>query len=148
MKKKNIVRLLVRITTIALLIVMLLPTVYAGNKEPDFSLEGKSFKGSIKAKGLIGLFSVKGTLAFEDGLLLWIVEESKDSAPYDLKKVDSTIVFTARVPMQNDDYVDWKGVYDGESLSNVTAVWARFNEDDLIHDFFLPDVVTLVFKQK
>jgi hypothetical protein len=112
------------------------------------SLEGKSFKGHIRAKGIVGLFKVKGTLSFQEGLLVWTVENSRDSAPYKFQQKDGVLSFSSHVLNDNNTYVDWSGTYDGKTISNVIAVWNRAKEEDFVHDFFLPDMVTFVFKEK
>lgn len=110
-------------------------------------LEGKSFQGRIRAKGVIGLFSVKGTLSFKDGLLVWSAKGSEDSAPYETEEMDGVSRFTSRVPGKDGGHVEWTGAYDGEAVSDVKAIWTRAEEDDFFHNLFLPDVVTLVFKE-
>ena len=62
--------------------------------------------------------------------------------------MDGVLGFTSHGPGEGGTYVDWSGTYNGESVSNVKAIWTRTEEDDFIHDLFLPDVVTLVFKQE
>lgn len=112
------------------------------------TLEGKSFQGRVRADGIFGLFSVKGTLSFKDGLLIWSAKGSDESAPYETESLDGLLKFTSRVPGESGTYVDWSGTYDGHSVNDVRAIWTRAGEDDFIHDLFLPDVVSLVFKQK
>lgn len=108
-------------------------------------LDGKSFQGRIRGEGMLGLFSVRGTLSFKDGLLIWEAKDSEVSAPYEEEDMDGILKFTSRVPGEGGTYVDWSGTYDGESVSGVKAIWTRIEEEDFIHDLFLPDVVTLVF---
>ncbi len=117
-------------------------------KTNALKLEGKSFQGRIRATGIIGLFSVKGTLSFKDGLLVWSVKGSGDSAPYETEEADGVLRFTSHVPEEGGSYIDWSGTYDGESVSNVKAIWTRAEEEDFIHDLFLPDVVTMLFTPK
>lgn len=124
-----------------------LPSEDAG-KIDVLKLEGESFQGRIRATGLIGLFSVKGVLSFKNGMLTWSTKDSKNSATYITDEVDGVLVFTSHVPGEDGIYVKWRGIYDGKSVSDVKATWTRTEEDDFIHDLFLPDVVTLVFKQK
>ncbi len=114
---------------------------------PENALDGKSFDGSIRAKGVIGIVSVKGTLAFENGQLIWMVNGSKDIAPYQVDHVEGELVFSAQAPAENGEFVNWSGTFDGETIHNVTAKWTRV-EGDIIHDLFLPDVVTMVFTPK
>ena len=96
----------------------------------------------------MGLFSVKGTLSFKDGLMIWSARGSHDTAPYEIETTDGVLRFTSHVPLGGGNYVDWSGTFDGESVSNVKAVWSRAEEEDFIHDLFLGDVVTLIFKQQ
>ena len=119
------------------------PVPEAGN----LTIEGKSFHGHIRAKGILGMVSVKGTLSFENGRLVWTARDQRDSAPYTVEELNGTVKFTAHVPLTGDTYVDWNGTYDGVSVSQVHVIWNRSEEQDFIHDLFLPDVVKLVFRQ-
>jgi len=112
------------------------------------TLEGKSFKGEIKAKGLIGLLGVEGILSFADGMLIWSAKGSKESAPYLLVHENNMLKFSARLKADGDTFVDWNGFYNGDELVDVQAKWNRVNEDDFIHDLFLPDIVELEFTPK
>lgn len=112
-------------------------------------LDGKSFHGSIRAKGVLGLFSRDGTLAFEDGLVAWTVDADDDPdeyppAAYSVSELNGSIVFEARMTAEDGGTVDWSGVYADQQLSDVQAVWIRAG-GDFIHDLLLPDVVTMVF---
>jgi|GEM_PF-1097511 len=110
-----------------------------------WNLDGKSFHGRIRAKGLAGLFSAEGTLSFKGGHLIWSVAETQESAPYQTTSVAKGIVFSARLAGESNTYIDWSGLYDGVSLTDVKAIWTRTEEEDFIHDLFLPDVVELRF---
>ena len=79
-------------------------------------------------------------------MLIWSAKGSEDSAPYEVEEKDGFLRFSSQVPADGGTHVDWSGTYDGESVRNVQAVWTRTEEDDFVHDIFLPDVVTLVFK--
>lgn len=115
--------------------------------KPDrLMLDGRSFPGRIRAEGSVGLVSVQGTLSFKEGRLIWAAKDSKDSAPYQKKITDGQVRFTARVEQPSGATVDWSGAFDGDSVSNVKAVWTRAKDDDFFHDLFLPAVVTLIFK--
>lgn len=107
-------------------------------------LDGKSFDGSIRARGIIGLFSVKGKLSFDDGMLVWTVKESKDIGPYQASEVEDGINFTAQLSIENNETVEWSGLFDGQSVQNVQAVWTR-QKGDFVHDLLLPKQVTLDF---
>jgi hypothetical protein len=122
------------------------PSADAADAQP--TLEGRSFPGLIRAKGPLGLFSVKGRLAFEDGNLVWTARGTREAAPYQVQAVDGGLKFMARLPAEQGTHVDWSGRFDGEALSEVEAVWDRSAEDDFFHDLLLPDVVTLVFKPR
>ncbi len=121
-------------------------TIVQLEKPTLLTLEGRSFKGHIRAKGIVGLFKVKGTLSFKDGLLIWTVDNSQDSAPYQVVQNGDFLTFSSLVCSDNNTYVDWSGTFDGKSISNVIAVWNRAKEEDFVHDIFLPDVVTFIFK--
>lgn len=71
---------------------------------------------------------------------------SQDSALYKIKFVEKRLSFTVRVLVEFDGFVYWGGIYNGESLNKVTAIWNGTEEDDFIHELFLPDIVTFVFK--
>ena len=113
-------------------------------------LDGKSFDGRIRAKGIWGVLSHKGTIEFKQGKLIWKVnEKDKDYTPatYTTRLVDSKLVFNALMLGKNGDQVIWSGTYDGTALSCVTAKWKR-QKGDWVHDTLLPDVVTMVFRAK
>lgn len=112
------------------------------------SLEGHTFKGVIRTTGLLGLFGVNGVLSFNGGLLIWQVDDQKESGQYQIKKSNNVLKFTCRVFEKNGTYVDWSGEFDGQSLSNVKAIWTRIDEDDFFHDLFLSDIVSFTFTQK
>ncbi len=118
-----------------------------GNIE-NLDMAGKSFQGQIRAKGVFGLFSVQGTLIFKSELLIWQMGDSRESAPYEINKINEALIFTAHMKMADGTYVDWSGVYDGYSLKNVTAIWNRAEENDFIHELFFSDVVELLFTQE
>lgn len=111
----------------------------------ELDLEGESFDGRIRARGILGLFRVRGTLSFDDGLLVWSARGSNESAPYEVERHGGLLRFSATVDVEGGSHVDWSGTYDGKTLLEVRAVWTRVDEDDFVHDLFLPDVVTLIF---
>lgn len=113
-------------------------------------LESSSFDGKIYAEGiysLFGLIKVEGTLSFTDSLLYWSARGSMDSIPYQCRMIDDHLMFTATAVIENDETISWRGFYDGEKLEDVQAIWTR-REGDSVHDFLLPDIVTLKFKSK
>ena len=116
-----------------------------GMAEPSLSLEGLSYSGSIKAKGIIGLVSVKGTLSFKDGYLKWQAKGNEDSGLYTLQPDEHGVTFKSLVVLDNHEKVIWTGHFDGEHLTQVSAVWHR-SPGDAIHDLLLPDKVTLLFR--
>ncbi len=124
-----------------LIIIGFFQTLYAEDLQ---ILDGNSFEGSIKAKGIIGFISVKGTLSFINGNLNWIVGEEIDSAPYKITKKNGTFHFTSNVINNDGDVVNWSGHYDGNTVTHVEAVWIR-EKGDFIHDLLLPNKVTLLF---
>lgn len=116
--------------------------------QAPLTLGGHAFEGKIYAKGiysLFGLIKVKGILSFNDSLLYWSTEGSLDSIPYEWRKIDDHLMFTASAVIENDETIEWRGFYDGDKVEDVHAVWTR-KAGDAIHDFFLPDVVTMIFK--
>ncbi|TPH13581.1 hypothetical protein [Litorilituus lipolyticus] len=114
----------------------------------QLSLEGKSFKGTIKAKGLIGFWGVEGVLSFADGKLIWSAKGSQESAPYLLVHENDMLKFSARLKADGGTFVQWIGFYNGKNVVDVQAKWSRVNEDDFIHDLFLPDIIELEFTPK
>lgn len=108
------------------------------------SLDGLSAEGGIRARGLIGLVSVRGELSFSEGQLHWRVGEDVDSSPYSATETDGVIAFTSAHRMENGEHVLWTGVYDGDAFSDVTALWTRV-EGDFVHDLVLPGEVVMVF---
>jgi hypothetical protein len=116
----------------------------SNQKNETPSLEGKTFKGKVKAKGLLGLFKVSGTLSFQDNLLTWQVDDEVDTGVYKIIPKNGLIHFSAHVKMTSGESVDWQGYFNGTSLIQVSAIWTRV-EGDFIHDLFLPPVVTMIF---
>lgn len=110
-----------------------------------YALDGHTFSGNIKAKGLLGLVSVNGDLSFKNGLLYWSTHNEVDSAPYSVTYKNGYVIFKSKLLLTNGTQVDWVGQFDGENIREVLATWHRENENDFIHDLFLPDVVTLTF---
>ncbi|MBT8085895.1 MAG: hypothetical protein HKP32_03655 [Woeseia sp.] len=122
-----------------------------GDAPATYSLDGKTFYGKIRARGLLGLFAKKSVLRFEGQLFSWSSGEDFRPAAYETREENGKIIFTAHAVGNEgayaNDYVDWRGEYDGESLSNVTAVWTRAQGGgDWLHDLLLPQTVTFSFK--
>lgn len=114
------------------------------------SLSDQSFKGKIYAKGvysLFGLIKVEGVLSFSDSLLYWSTNGSLDSIPYQWRVIDDHIMFTASAMIENNETIEWRGFFHGDHVEDVHATWQR-QKGDFIHDLFLPNEVTLVFKAK
>ena len=107
-------------------------------------LDGLTVPGSIRARGVFGMFSVRGTLSFRDGELIWTARGDEDTGPYLLTETDGQFAFSAEHSIENDERVRWSGSSNGQTVSNVTAVWTRA-EGDWVHDLFLPEQVTLEF---
>ncbi|MBT8142620.1 MAG: hypothetical protein HKN88_05480 [Gammaproteobacteria bacterium] len=133
---------------------------HSGNSEPllvssdpdkpmqvSHTLDGQSYDGSIRAKGIMGLISVKGTLSFDDGMLVWEAKGSKDTAPYETLAVEGGMAFAATAVIENNETVAWSGIVDGDQLKNARAIWTR-QKGDLVHDLLLPDQVTMLFTPK
>jgi hypothetical protein len=116
-------------------------------KQVSHALDGLTFDGSVRARGIIGLFSVKGNLSFANGQLIWAVKDSKDIGPYQITEVEGGISFKANLTIENNEQVEWSGFYDGNTLYDVQAIWTR-NKGDFVHDLFLPKQVTLDFTLK
>jgi hypothetical protein len=111
---------------------------------PCPALDGLIVHGRIRAQGIFGLMSVPGTLSFQNGRLLWTVEGSMDSGPYQLVGSDGACSFSARHAIENGEQVQWSGWSDGWTVTDVTAVWTR-TRGDFVHDLLLPEQVTLEF---
>lgn len=111
------------------------------------TLDGLAFDGKVRARGIIGLFSVKGILSFADGQLIWAVKDSQDIGPYQTTEVEGGINFKAHLSIENNEQVVWSGFYDGKTLHNAHAVWTRV-KGDFVHDLLLPEQVTLDFTPK
>lgn len=112
--------------------------------EPVEQLENQRFSGSIRAKGVFGLVAVKGELSFDNGSLCWTVEQSSDCAPYRTEVENGPQKFYASYRIENDERVEWSGTFNGNSISQVTALWTR-TSGDFIHDLFLPKKVMMKF---
>lgn len=108
-------------------------------------LDGLSIEGRVRARGLIGVFSVPGTLSFQDGDLIWSVRGEDDRGAYRAWPVEDGIRFEARHVIENDETALWTGLYDGERVRDVSIVWTRV-EGDFLHDLLLPGEVTLEFR--
>lgn len=107
-------------------------------------IDGLAVDGRIRARGVMGLVSVPGTLSFREGLLVWAAQDTIDCSPYTLTPVEGGYQFAAEYRIENDEHVSWSGWTDGESVRDVTAVWTRV-EGDFIHDLLLPEQVTMRF---
>ncbi|MGX5175297.1 hypothetical protein ACUR5C_14860 [Aliikangiella sp. IMCC44653] len=154
--KRNISRMQIGI----LLMMLILSSWCASSSEHNkpvsvsskLSLDSKIFDGKIRAKGVYGLFRVKGTILFSDGLLTWRVasekntEQAMDYAPanYTVKLIDELLYFTSIMPGQSGDKLIWSGIYDGQKLNKVEAIWVR-QKGDWVHDLLLPEEVILRF---
>ncbi len=117
----------------------------SASAEEAGALDGLAFEGRVRARGLIGLFSVRGRLAFDAGALSWTVGASTDTGPYSVREIDGVLEFTAEHVLENDERALWTGRYDGSTVREVTIVWTR-EDGDFIHDLFLPSRVTLDFR--
>ena len=118
----------------------------AQNESPGLTLDGKSFKGQIRAKGILGLFKSRERLIFEDGYLTATAGGSPVTLPYQIVQINGKNKFTALGPTDYDGgTLEWKGTFTGASLENVKGYWHRGTEGHFFHDLLLPDVVTWVF---
>ncbi len=121
-------------------------------EEPPISLDGKSFIGELKATNTWLRIGVKGSIHFEAGHFYWATEKNDDdiqTASYRLEPLGDHVIFTARVAEaeNSQDFIDWQGQFDGQTVSEVKATWTRI-EKDFIHDLMLPDQVIFQFKPK
>ncbi len=121
-----------------------LPAARASIDQSLESLDGLVVPGKIRARGITGVFSVRGTLSFREGMLVWTVEGDEDVGAYSLIKRDGYVKFAAEHFIENNERVVWSGNSNGETVTDVTAVWTRV-KGDFVHDVFLPAQVTLEF---
>ena len=120
--------------------------VEAQNSQP-LSLEGKSFSGELKvAKGLFRWIQVEDSFFFENGMIVWEsgLGGGYKPVPFETSSIDENLMFKARFFREEGDFVDWTGVYDGESISEVKGVWTIV-EDDFVHNLLLPEKVNFLF---
>jgi hypothetical protein len=111
----------------------------------EASIDGLEVEGRIRARGVVGLVSVPGTLSFRDGALVWAAQDTIDCSTYNLTPAEDGYRFAAEYRIENDEHVSWSGWTDGLAVRDVTAVWTRV-EGDFIHDLLLPEQVTLHFR--
>jgi hypothetical protein len=149
-----VTRLRTTLAIVALLAPLSAYSAHAGGDPPAHSLDGKSFDGKIRGTGRLGLMRSKTIIEFKEGTFAWTTGEDFEPAPYETTEENGKIIFTARAAGKEggayvDDYADWSGVYNGESLSDVTAVWTRKEGGgNWLYDFLLPEVVTFIFEQE
>lgn len=110
----------------------------------EAGIDGLEVDGRIRARGVMGLVSVPGTLSFREGLLVWAAQDTIDCTPYTLTPVEDGYHFAAQYRIENDEHVSWSGWTDGQTVRDVTAIWTRV-EGDFIHDLLLPERVTMRF---
>lgn len=113
------------------------------------SLDGKSFDGELKLeRGIFGWVRVKDSVVFSNGTFIWSsgVGGGYKPATYETREENGKLIFTVRSRREEGDYVDWEGVYDGESISELKGVWTLV-ENDFIHNLLFPQQVVLVFEQ-
>ncbi len=133
------------VTRLWLIAVFMIPLmISAQDSSSEFKLEGQSFDGKIRAKGILGLFAVQGTLSFNDGNLIWSARDDDDELPYKEEMVNGVLKFMAETEIENEDNVKWTGFYRNGQIYDVTAEWTRI-PGDFVHDLLLPDVVILKF---
>jgi len=110
----------------------------------EFELEGLSITGHVRSSGLLGLFGVRGTLAFSDEVLIWTARGEEDVGTYSTRIVQGGIEFRAEHALEGGETAIWSGWYDGTELHDVRAEWTRI-KGDVVHDLFLPERVVLHF---
>lgn len=113
----------------------------------DLTLDNKTFNGCVRASGIVGLICVDGVLSFKNGQLYWTVDDSVDKANFQLTPAEDFVSFSASYTIENNESVEWSGKYNGTIVYDVKALWTR-QPGDWVHDMFLPDVVTMMFKPK
>ncbi|WP_323761214.1 hypothetical protein [Maricaulis sp.] len=111
---------------------------------PTDPLDTLEFEGTIRARGLIGLMRVSGTLGFANGDLVWTAQGETDRGPYVVRARDGRVAFMADYTLPSGEPVRWTGFFDGARLMDVEVVWSR-RRGDLVHDLMLPVEVTLDF---
>lgn len=107
-------------------------------------LDASSFPGTVRARGLIGLVRVSGTLSFVGGDLVWSSQGDTESGPYRTFVEGDECVFMAEYTLESGGQVRWTGVFDGQRVHDVRITWTRVT-GDAVHDLFLPNVVALDF---
>ncbi|MBT3839580.1 MAG: formylglycine-generating enzyme family protein [Candidatus Marinimicrobia bacterium] len=116
------------------------------NDSLSMTLDGKSFKGQIKANGFLGFFKSREKLIFNDGSLITTSSKPHIRLPYQTFQENGKTKFTARGPTDYDGgTIEWTGTYNGESLENVKGDWIRGEKGHFLHDLLLTDVVTWFF---
>ena len=111
-----------------------------------FSLDGKTFHGQVRAKGILSIFKGRNILKFNNGFLTWSDGSSIETGEYQIIKKDNMIQFTAQTPLKYDGgIVLWEGFYNGKILIDVQANWVRGEKGHFLHDLLLPDIVTWKF---
>ena len=114
----------------------------------SLSLDGKSFSGELRvARGLFRWIRVEDSFSFENGMIVWEsgLGGGYKQVPFETSYIDEKLMFKARFFREEGDFVDWTGVYDGESISEVKGIWTRV-EDDFVHNLLLPAKVNFLFK--
>ncbi len=107
-------------------------------------LDGLVVPGKIRARGIVGIVSVRGTLSFREWMLVWQAQGDEEQGPYSVTEQDGILAFHSEYLIENDEQVRWSGTADGQTVSDVTVIWTRV-KGDAVHDLLLPDQVTLDF---
>jgi hypothetical protein len=113
------------------------------NETPKlFKLDGKTFKGDVRASGILSIFKGRNTLKFNNGLFTWSDGSSIETGKYQIIKIENMIIFTAKTPLEYDGgTVKWVGFYDGKRIFDVQASWVRGEKGHFFHNLLLPDIV-------
>ena len=119
------------------------PALECPDARPE-TLDGLAAPGTIRARGIAGLFSVRGALSFRNGMLVWSEGESEDVGQYSASAAGCLREFSAEHVIERNERVRWSGASDGRTVTGVTAVWTRV-KGNLMHDLFLPEQVILDF---
>ncbi|KAA3604618.1 MAG: hypothetical protein DWQ06_04020 [Calditrichaeota bacterium] len=132
LKQQNLIqKRAINLMTIIAISAISLAIVNAEGKVNSISLDGKSFKGKIYwDKPIIRWLRFSDTIEFKDGMIssTLSLKGGYKITPYNTKKINGKIIFSARAMRDENDFFDWSGVFDGESLEDVKMEWTKDGE--------------------
>ncbi len=112
----------------------------------QMTLDGKIFEGHVRPSGLLKFFEGKSSLSFQDGMLMPLGSEPRDTFYYKMAVENEQLYFFAHGDVKYDGgYMEWEGLYDGTNIKDVKGYWHRGNDGTIFHDILLPDIVTWTF---